>query len=50
MPSHPTEEITLIMCECCYEFTVEEEYFELNGMPYCFECIADLRYMERWIP
>jgi formylmethanofuran dehydrogenase subunit E len=32
-------EITLIFCEHCYDFILEEEALYLEELPYCIECV-----------
>jgi hypothetical protein len=43
MKQHHIEEITLVMCECCYELRLEECCLELSGMSYCLACIGKYR-------
>lgn len=38
MKSIHMEEITCVMCECCYDIIIEEDSLELNGMSYCSDC------------
>lgn len=40
MKLHYVEEITLVMCECCYELILEDDSKELSGLSYCLDCMA----------
>lgn len=38
MKLHYVEEITLIMCEDCWNLIIEDNSHKLKGMFYCSEC------------
>jgi formylmethanofuran dehydrogenase subunit E len=41
MKLHHIKEITLIICESCFDFIVEENSQELRGKSYCVHCISE---------
>ena len=38
-----TKEITLVMCEGedCHQLILEDDSWEINGLSYCWHCIAE---------
>ena len=45
MQRNHIEEITLIMCEHCYDIIIEDEILEVKGLSCCLDCVFDMEVL-----